>query len=179
MKPNNTKYSSNEKPKTKPEQYVPQVQSYKYTGNKLFSSNPEKYKAIVQDLLDGKTHREIIKAHSVAPNTVTAIRRRESSTLDAVEQFSLNKMQDLQLNMIERLEEALNDPNTKISPAQLTTMIGILNDKINATIKTQPAPEKQDEEDNKTQDLIKEAVAKFFNQSKDITPTTQDNESTN
>ena len=65
---------------TDPEQVCPSV----FTANKL-SEDPVKYGQVVQALGEGKPLTRIAKEYRIAPETVTAVMKREKESIDAVQ----------------------------------------------------------------------------------------------
>ena len=59
-----------------------------YTGQKLAERDPEKYARIVQGLGEGKPLSRIAKSEKVAPETVSAILKRENKSVDAVQSLT-------------------------------------------------------------------------------------------
>ena len=66
---------------TTPEETCPSL----FTGQKLAEKDPEKYARIVQSLGEGKPLSRIAKSEKVAPETVSAILKRENKSVDAVQ----------------------------------------------------------------------------------------------
>ena len=112
--------------KTTPEETCPSL----YTGNKLAEKDPHKYARIVQNLGEGKPMTRIAKTEKVAPETVTAIARRERKTVDAVRELTAGLFsyaaQACVMKLIEKLEA------DEIPVGVLPVAAGILSDKSRA-----------------------------------------------
>ncbi len=108
---------------TTPEETCPAV----YTGNKLAEKDPEKYGRIVQQLSEGKPLTRIVKAEKVSASTVTAILKRESKTVDAVQKMTAGLTSYASQACLMRIIDKLD--KDEIPPGVLPICFGILRDK--------------------------------------------------
>ena len=112
--------------KTNPEETCPSL----FTGNKLAEQDPKKYARIVQNLGEGKPMTRIARSEKVAPETVTAIARRERKTVDAVRELTAGLFsyaaQACVMKLIEKLEA------DEIPVGVLPVAAGIISDKARA-----------------------------------------------
>ena len=108
---------------TTPEEKCPAV----YTGNKLAEKDPEKYGRIVQQLSEGKPLTRIVKAEKVSASTVTAILKRESKTVDAVQKMTAGLTSYASQACLMRIIDKLD--KDEIPPGVLPICFGILRDK--------------------------------------------------
>ena len=108
---------------TTPEETCPSL----FTGQKLAENDPEKYARIVQSLGEGKPLSRIAKAEKVAPETVSAILKRENKSVDAVQSLTAGltsyASQACLMKIIEKLEK------DEIPAGVLPITFGILRDK--------------------------------------------------
>ena len=108
---------------TTPEETCPSL----FTGQKLAEKDPEKYARIVQSLGEGKPLSRIAKAEKVSPETVSAILKRESKSVDAVQTLTAGltsyASQACVMKIIEKLDQ------DAIPAGVLPIMFGILRDK--------------------------------------------------
>ena len=98
-----------------------------FTGQKLADNDPEKYARIVQGLGEGKPLSRIAKAERVAPETVSAILKRENKSVDAVQSLTAGltsyASQACLMKIIEKLDK------DEIPAGVLPITFGILRDK--------------------------------------------------
>ena len=108
---------------TTPEETCPSL----FTGQKLAEKDPEKYARIVQSLGEGKPLSRIAKSERVAPETVSAILKRENKGVDAVQTLTAGltsyASQACVMKIIEKLEK------DEIPAGVLPITFGILRDK--------------------------------------------------
>ena len=108
---------------TTPEETCPSL----FTGQKLAEKDPEKYARIVQSLGEGKPLSRIAKSERVAPETVSAILKRENKSVDAVQTLTAGltsyASQACVMKIIEKLEK------DEIPAGVLPITFGILRDK--------------------------------------------------
>jgi hypothetical protein len=108
---------------TTPEETCPSL----FTGQKLAEKDPEKYARIVQSLGEGKPLSRIAKSEKVAPETVSAILKRENKSVDAVQTLTAGltsyASQACVMKIIEKLEK------DEIPAGVLPITFGILRDK--------------------------------------------------
>jgi hypothetical protein len=108
---------------TTPEETCPSL----YTGQKLAERDPEKYARIVQGLGEGKPLSRIAKSEKVAPETVSAILKRENKSVDAVQSLTAGltsyASQSCLMKIIEKLDR------DEIPAGVLPITFGILRDK--------------------------------------------------
>ena len=108
---------------TAPEETCPSL----FTGQKLAEKDPEKYARIVQNLGEGKPLSRIAKSEKVAPETVSAILKRESKSVDAVQSLTAGltsyASQTCLMKIIEKLDR------DEIPAGVLPITFGILRDK--------------------------------------------------
>jgi hypothetical protein len=108
---------------TSPEETCPSL----YTGQKLAERDPEKYGRIVQGLGEGKPLSRIAKSEKVAPETVSAILKREGKSVDAVQSLTAGltsyASQACLMKIIEKLDR------DEIPAGVLPITFGILRDK--------------------------------------------------
>lgn len=108
---------------TTPEETCPSL----FTGQKLAENDPEKYARIVQSLGEGKPLSRIAKSERVAPETVSAILKRENKSVDAVQTLTAGltsyASQACVMKIIEKLEK------DEIPAGVLPITFGILRDK--------------------------------------------------
>jgi hypothetical protein len=108
---------------TTPEDTCPSL----FTGQKLAEKDPEKYARIVQSLGEGKPLSRIAKSERVAPETVSAILKRENKSVDAVQTLTAGltsyASQACVMKIIEKLEK------DEIPAGVLPITFGILRDK--------------------------------------------------
>ena len=108
---------------TTPEETCPSL----FTGQKLAEKDPEKYARIVQGLGEGKPLSRIAKAEKVAPETVSAILKRENKSVDAVQSLTAGltsyASQACLMKIIEKLDK------DELPPGVLPITFGILRDK--------------------------------------------------
>ena len=108
---------------TTPEETCPAV----YTGNKLANDDPERYSRVVQQLAEGKPLSRIAKTEKVSPDTVMAISKRESETVEAVQRMTQGlttyASQACLMRIIDKLDK------DEIPPGVLPICFGILRDK--------------------------------------------------
>ena len=108
---------------TTPEETCPSL----FTGQKLAENDQEKYARIVQSLGEGKPLSRIAKAEKVAPETVSAILKRENKSVDAVQTLTAGltsyASQACVMKIIEKLEK------DEIPAGVLPITFGILRDK--------------------------------------------------
>ena len=108
---------------TTPEETCPSL----FTGQKLAEKDPEKYARIVQSLGEGKPLSRIAKSEKVAPETVSAILKRENKSVDAVQTLTAGltsyASQACVMKIIEKLDK------DEIPAGVLPITFGILRDK--------------------------------------------------
>jgi hypothetical protein len=108
---------------TTPEETCPSL----YTGQKLAERDPEKYARVVQSLGEGKPLSRIAKAEKIAPETVSAILKRENKSVDAVQSLTAGltsyASQACLMKIIEKLDK------DEIPAGVLPITFGILRDK--------------------------------------------------
>ena len=108
---------------TAPEETCPSL----FTGQKLAEKDPEKYARIVQGLGGGKPLSRIAKDERVAPETVSAILKRESKSVDAVQSLTAGltsyASQACLMKIIEKLDK------DELPAGVLPITFGILRDK--------------------------------------------------
>ena len=108
---------------TTPEETCPSL----FTGQKLAEKDPEKYARIVQSLGEGKPLSRIAKSEKVAPETVSAILKRENKSVDAVQTLTAGltsyASQACVMKIIEKLDR------DEIPAGVLPITFGILRDK--------------------------------------------------
>lgn len=108
---------------TLPEETCPSL----YTGQKLAERDPEKYARIVQGLGEGKPLSRIAKSEKVAPETVSAILKRENKSVDAVQSLTAGlttyASQACLMRIIDKLDK------DEIPAGVLPITFGILRDK--------------------------------------------------
>ena len=108
---------------TTPEETCPSL----FTGQKLAENDPEKYARIVRSLGEGKPLSRIAKSERVAPETVSAILKRENKSVDAVQTLTAGltsyASQACVMKIIEKLEKY------EIPAGVLPITFGILRDK--------------------------------------------------
>lgn len=113
---------------TKPEEFVPSL----FTGQQLADKDPIKYGKIVQGLGEGRALTRIKKENKVSAETIMAISKRESKTIDAVQDLTQGltsyASQACLMRIIEKLEQ------DKIPPGVLPIAFGVLRDKEKADL---------------------------------------------
>ena len=113
---------------TTPEETCPSL----FTGNKLAEKDPAKYARIVQALGESKPMTRIARSEKVAPETVSAILKREQRSVDAVQTLTAGltsyASQACLLKIIDKLEK------DEIPAGVLPITFGILRDKERADL---------------------------------------------
>ena len=108
---------------TTPEEICPSL----FTGNKLAEKDPERYAKVVQELSEGKALTRIAKDNKCAPETITAIAKRETKTIDKVQSLTMGltsyASQACLMKIIDKLEK------DEIPAGVLPIAFGILRDK--------------------------------------------------
>ena len=108
---------------TQPDEVVPSL----FTGQKLAEKDPERYGKIVQGLGEGKALTRLAKKYRCAPETIMAIAKRESKTIDAVQNLTQGltsyAVQSCLMKIIEKLD------SDEIPAGVLPVAFGILRDK--------------------------------------------------
>lgn len=108
---------------TTPEEVCPSL----FTGNTLAEKDPERYARVVQELSEGKALTRIAKDNKCAPETITAIAKRETKTIDKVQSLTMGltsyASQACLMKIIEKLE------SDQIPAGVLPIAFGILRDK--------------------------------------------------
>ena len=113
---------------TTPEETCPSL----FTGQKLAEKDPEKYARIVQGLGEGKPLRRIAKSERVAPETVAAILKRESKSVEAVQSLTAGLTSYASQACIAKIIQKLDED--AIPAGVLPIMFGILRDKERADL---------------------------------------------
>ena len=113
---------------TTPEETCPSL----FTGQKLAEKDPEKYARIVQSLSEGKPLRRIAKSERVAPETVAAILKRESKSVEAVQSLTAGLTSYASQACIAKIIQKLDED--AIPAGVLPIMFGILRDKERADL---------------------------------------------
>lgn len=108
---------------TDAEEMVPSL----FTGNKLAEKDPERYGKIVQGLGEGKALTRLARKYKVAPETIMAIAKRETKSIDAVQGLTQGltsyATQSCLMKIIEKLDR------DEIPAGVLPIAFGILRDK--------------------------------------------------
>lgn len=98
-----------------------------FTGDKLAKKDPQRYAKVVQELSEGKALTRIAKDNKCAPETITAIAKRETKTIDKVQNLTMGltsyASQACLMKIIEKLE------SDQIPAGVLPIAFGILRDK--------------------------------------------------
>ena len=106
-----------------PEELCPSL----FTGNKLAEKDPERYAKVVQELSEGKALTRVAKDNKCAPETITAIAKRETKTIDKVQSLTMGltsyASQACLMKIIDKLEK------DEIPAGVLPIAFGILRDK--------------------------------------------------
>lgn len=99
----------------------------RFTGERLFSSNPKLYRAIAKLLARGETYREIADICQVSTQTVTGVAYREAIPVETLRERLGRVGFDVARLSLEALLELLSDPVTraKISAKDLAVIHGI------------------------------------------------------
>ena len=113
---------------TTPEETCPSL----FTGQKLAEKDPEKYARIVQSLGEGKPLSRIAKSEKVAPETVAAILKRESKSVEAVQSLTAGLTSYASQACIAKIIQKLDED--AIPAGVLPIMFGILRDKERADL---------------------------------------------
>ena len=113
---------------TTPEETCPSL----FTGQKLAEKDPEKYARIVQSLGEGKPLSRIAKSERVAPETVAAILKRESKSVEAVQSLTAGLTSYASQACIAKIIQKLDED--AIPAGVLPIMFGILRDKERADL---------------------------------------------
>ena len=98
-----------------------------FTGQKLYDDDPVKYGRVVQALGSGIPMTRIAKSEKLSPATVTAILKRESKTVDAVQATTAGLTSYASQACLERMIQKIEDD--KMPPGVLPIAFGILRDK--------------------------------------------------
>lgn len=101
-----------------------------FTGERLFSQNSEKYKAIKYLSAEGLGAIRIAKILGVSPNTVLAVREREAPGIDIQKQQIAQRCRSAARLCLEAILDQLTRDNVeKIPVKDLGILLGILADK--------------------------------------------------
>lgn len=105
------------------EEVVPSI----FTGNKLAQEDPERYAKVVQELGEGKPLTRIARGNKVSPSTVMAIAKRESKSIDAVQNLTQGLTSYATQSCLMRIIDKLD--KDEIPAGVLPIAFGILRDK--------------------------------------------------
>ena len=102
-----------------------------YTAARFFEHHPQQYREIASLRAEGLSVKALARLFSVSRNTISAIDKRETgtSTFAAHRAEAAQSYRHLIRLGCERLEEILLDPDSKLTPRDLSIMIGVLEDK--------------------------------------------------
>jgi len=101
-----------------------------FTGERLFSHNSEKYKAVVYLSAEGLGAIRIGKILGISPNTVLAVREREAPSIDIQKQQIAQRCRSAARLCLEAiLDQITRDSVDKIPVKDLGILLGILADK--------------------------------------------------
>lgn len=100
----------------------------RFTGERLFSTNPKLYQAIAKLLARGETYREIADICQVSTQTVTGVAYREQIPVETLRERLGRVGLDVARLSAEALLEILSDPvlRAKISAKDLAVIHGIM-----------------------------------------------------
>jgi len=113
---------------TDPDDFCPSV----FTGNGLAKRDPETYGKVVQDLAEGKALTRIAREHKVAPETVSAISKREHKTVQSVQELTQGLTSYASQACLEMIIRKLDQD--QIPAGVLPICFGILRDKEKADL---------------------------------------------
>ena len=108
---------------TTPEELCPSL----FTGNTLSEKDPERYARVVQELAEGKALTRIARDNKVAPETVSAIAKREQKTVDSVQNLTMGLTSYASQACLGKIIEKLE--RDEIPAGVLPIAFGILRDK--------------------------------------------------
>lgn len=99
----------------------------RFTGERLFLSNPKLYRAIAKLLARGETYREIADICQVSTQTVTGVAYREGVPVETLRERLGRIGLDVARLSLEAMLELLSDPETrkKVGPKDLAVIFGI------------------------------------------------------
>lgn len=104
-----------------------------FTGERLFSSDPDRYRVVVSLLAEGVSCRMIAKLTRTSINTVMAVRDREPAVIEADKQLIGRKMRGAVRLLVDKVIESIDDGSvqiTNVRDLQATLVAaGILTDK--------------------------------------------------
>ena len=110
-----------------PAAYASEEERGRFTGTRLFLSNPKLYSAIVKLLARGETYRTIADICEVSTQTVTGVARRESIPVETLRERLGKLGLDVARLSLEAMMELLTDPGNagKFSLKDLAIVHGI------------------------------------------------------
>lgn len=99
----------------------------RFTGERLFSTNPKLYHAIAKLLARGETYREIAEICQVSTQTVTGVAYRERVPIETLRERIARVGLDVSRLSLEAMLEILSDPvqRAKVSIKDLAVVHGI------------------------------------------------------
>lgn len=108
---------------TEPEEVCPSL----FTGNTLSQKDPERYARVVQELAEGKALTRIARDNKVAPETVTAIMKREGKSVEVIQGLTQGLTSYASQSCLQRIVEKLE--KDEVPATSLGILFGILRDK--------------------------------------------------
>jgi len=97
-----------------PEAYALAEASGRFTGERIFSTNPKLYRAIVALLGRAVPYREISEICSVSVNTVCAVSQREGTPIETIRERIGRLSMDVASLTIEAIRDMLADPEVRV-----------------------------------------------------------------
>lgn len=142
---------------------------FTFTGAKLFKTDPDKYRMIVNALAEGMAIRQIARAFKVSPGTVNAVKENEVIPIGAQKEKLANKLHTLAKMSVERLI----DENDKIPLNSLAVVVGIAVEKMQllqgeATQRIESTKGPSMEDFNKYLESLKNVTETGFSAEKEI-----------
>lgn len=105
----------------------------RFTGERLFSRDPERYREIVSLLAEGMSCRSIARLTKTSINTVMAVRDREPAIIEADKQLIGRRMRGVVRMLAEKVQESLEEGHIVINNVRdlqtAAVAAGILTDK--------------------------------------------------
>ena len=100
----------------------------RFTGERIFSTNPKLYRAIVALLARGVPYREISEICSVSVNTVCAVSQREGVPIETIRERIARIGFDVSMLTVEAMRDMLADPvaRAKLTMKDLAVAHGIV-----------------------------------------------------
>lgn len=110
-----------------PQAYALGEQAGRFTGERIFSTNPKLYRAIVALLARAIPYREISEICSVSVNTVCAVSQREGVPIETIRERIARLGMDVAALTLEAIRDMLADPDQRASMSikDLAVVMGI------------------------------------------------------